>query len=163
MGLNAAATAHQVSKVALGRRITGAVELGAVPGSEPVLPVDVEAKFAKFASDMADMGFGLTWEELRRKAKQLAVAMGIEGLTPSNGWLDGFKDGRLELVTQTSQAFAMAWVGAMKYPASINQYMQNVLNATLKKVEEWNGRPVEAAQVYNLDETGSITLGSASK
>ena len=93
-GLREAATLHRVHHETLRRRTMGVVEEGCKPGPCTVLTKDEEQRLARYIVDMADMGFGLSRDDIRSTAYKIAEACGrahpFHNEMAGVPWLDGF-------------------------------------------------------------------------
>ena len=75
--LRESARKHNVPVATLYRRVKGIVPEGSRPGPAPVLS-SAEERLADYLVTMADMGFGLSRQEVMRLAYQLAEESGIK-------------------------------------------------------------------------------------
>ena len=80
------------------RRGLGLVEEGCKPGPrtvKAVLTKNEEQRLVRYIVDMADMGFGLTSDDIRSTAYKLAEACGkphpFHNEMAGRAWLDGFR------------------------------------------------------------------------
>ena len=94
MGLREASRLYNVPVETLKRRVIGIVDTGCRPGPPTVLTEEEEMKLTDYVVTMADMGLGLSREDLRMTAFRLVdksgrshpFRNGMAGLA----WLDGF-------------------------------------------------------------------------
>ena len=73
-GLREAARLHAVPHETLKRRILGVVEEGCKPGPCTMLTKDEEQSLACYVVNMANMGFGLSRDDIRSTAYKMAEA-----------------------------------------------------------------------------------------
>ena len=76
MGYREAARGFNVPVETLRRRVIGAVQMDAKPGPPTVLSKEEEDLLAKYVVDMADMGFGLSREDVMQMAFTIAERTG---------------------------------------------------------------------------------------
>ena len=86
---------YNVPLTTLSRIVHEIVLIGCKPGVGPVLGELVEARLASYISDMADMGFGLSREDVMVLAFEIAENSGIDHPFKNGAagrkWLDGFR------------------------------------------------------------------------
>ena len=109
MSLRKAARLYNVSVETARRRVLEKVDLECRPGPATVLNEEEEKQLADYVLQMADMGFGLTNEDLRRTAYQLAEKLGkshpfLNGIA-GRGWLEGFLARHPKLVLRSTVSF----------------------------------------------------------
>ena len=75
-GLRQAAREYDVPIATLKRKVDDQVAVRAKPGPSTVLTRDEETKLCKYCFDMCDMGYGLTAENVRMIAFQIAENSG---------------------------------------------------------------------------------------
>ena len=96
-GLRKAARLYGVPHETLRRRVSGQVEEGCRPGPCTILTKSEELRLAKYVVDMADMGFGLSCNDIRSAAYKVAEACGkphpFHDEMAGRAWLDGFFKG----------------------------------------------------------------------
>ena len=68
MGLRQASRLYNVPLETMRRRVIGAVDMNCRPGPPTVLTEEEEVKLADYVVKMADMGIGLSREDLRMVA-----------------------------------------------------------------------------------------------
>ena len=78
MSIRLAAATYHVPKSSLHDRISGRVEIGALPGKQPVFPCHVERLLADKVKEAAEMGFGISRQQLKAKAARLAASMRLK-------------------------------------------------------------------------------------
>ena len=95
-GLREAARMFNVPVETLRRRVTGVVPIQCRPGPKPILAVDEEDAIASYCMKMAEMGFGLTREDLLRVGYLVAEKCGrkhpwsADDGVAGRAWLEGF-------------------------------------------------------------------------
>ena len=62
--LREAVRRYNVPLATLSRRVHGTVKMGCRPGPEPVLPPAAEDSLVNYIIEMADMGFGLSRQDV---------------------------------------------------------------------------------------------------
>ncbi len=72
-GLRVASRLYNVPVETLRRRVTGAVQVGCRPGPATVLTEEEEDRLSHYLMEMAEMGFGLTREDVARLAFNIVV------------------------------------------------------------------------------------------
>ena len=106
-GLRETSRLYNVPLETLRRRVTGAVELGCRPGPPTVLNESEEQQLSLYLVLMADMGFGLTREDVMRLAFNIAEKTGrmhpFSGNKAGRGWYEGFKARHPNLTLRTPQ------------------------------------------------------------
>ena len=83
-GLRETARLFNLPVESLRRRIIGAVPINCKPGPDPVLSKDEESKLVAYCLKMAEMGFGLSRDDVMRMGFLIAEKVGHKHL---------FKDG----------------------------------------------------------------------
>ena len=93
-GLREAARLYGVPHETLRRRVIGLVKHGCKPGPCTVLTKNEELRLARYIVEMAEMGFGLSRDDIRSTAYKLAEACGkahpFRDEMAGRAWLDGF-------------------------------------------------------------------------
>ena len=83
-----------VPVITLYRRVNGIVAMGSRPGPAPVLSL-MEDRLAHYLVEMADMGFGLSRQEVMCLAFQIAEESGIKhpfkNCTAGRKWFEAFR------------------------------------------------------------------------
>jgi len=77
MGLNEAATAHDIPKTTLKDRISGRVTHGINPGPRQCLDKNEEKELSTFLKDYAAIGYGKTRREVMCIAQSAAMENGV--------------------------------------------------------------------------------------
>ena len=93
-GLRQAAREYDVPIATLKRRVDDQVAVRAKPGPSTVLTRDEETKLCKYCFDICDMGYGLTVENVRMIAFQIAENSGrphpFRNGRAGRDWYEGF-------------------------------------------------------------------------
>ena len=93
-GLREMSRLYNVPVETLRRRVNGTVGLGCKPGPATILSDELEDLLCEYIIKIADMGYGLTKEDVQRLAFSLVEKIGCKH--PFNngkagrGWFDGF-------------------------------------------------------------------------
>ena len=152
MSLRKAARFYNVPVETTRRRVLGTVAIECRPGPATVFSEEEEKEIVDYAIKMADMGFGLTREDLRHTAYRLAEKLekshpfqdGIVG----RGWLDGFLARHPMLVLRSTQPLSYSRALSAN-PDTLKDHFAKLgsiyarLNILLKPM-----------QIYNIDECG---------
>ena len=92
--LRESARKYKVPVTTLYKRVNGMVAMGSRPGPAPVLS-SIEYWLAHYLVEMADMGFGLSCQEVMRLAFQIAEESGIKhpfkNCAAGSKWLEAFR------------------------------------------------------------------------
>lgn len=136
----------------LRRRVIGTVEIDARPGPSTVLAKEEEDLLAKYIIDMADMGFGLSREDIMRIAFVIAERMGkshpFKDESAGRGWYEGFRSRHPYLTLRSPQP--------LSYCRALCS-SKTVVNEFFAKLGAVYGRLnllTKPMQVFNADETG---------
>lgn len=151
-GLREASRLYNVPVETLRRRVTGAVDIVCRPGPPTVLTEDEEERLAVYITDMAEMGFGLTKEDVLRLAFRIVDKSGRQhpftnGLA-GRAWFEGFKSRHPKLTMRTPQ------------PLSYNRATcgnKETISDFFAKLGGVYGRLnllSKPMQIFNIDETG---------
>ena len=161
MSLRKACRLHNVPIETTRRRVLGRVEMQCRPGPATVFSQEEEEQLAEYIIKMADMGFGLTREDLRLTAYRLAEKLqkshpflnGIAG----RGWLDGFFARHPKLVLRSTQPLSYSRAVSAN-PEAIKDHFAKLgsLYARLNILSK-------AMQIYNVDECGVSIVHKAGK
>ena len=85
--------------------------MGSGPGPAPVLS-SMEDRLAQYLVDMADMGFGLSRQEVMHLAFQIAEESGIkhpfQNFTAGRKWFEAFRSRHPNLTLRTPEALSYA-------------------------------------------------------
>ena len=83
------------------------VEMDCRPGPSTILSKDEEEKLASYIVDMADMGFGLSRDDIRFTAYKIAEKCGrshpFQNEIAGRAWLDGFMKRHPNLTLRSTQ------------------------------------------------------------
>ena len=151
-GLREAARLHRVPHETLRRRIMGVVEEGCKPGPCTVLTKDEEQRLARYVVDMADMGFGLSRDDIRSTAYKIAETCGrahpFHNEMAGRAWLDGFFRRHPNLTVRKPQSLSYNRAVSANID-TINDYFAKIgaLYARLNIL-------TKPMQIYNMDECG---------
>ena len=130
--------------------------MGSRPGPAPVLS-SMEDRLAHYLVEMADMGFGLSRQEVMRLAFQIAEESGIKhpfkNCTAGRKWFEAFRFRHPNLTLRTSEALSYARAKSVD-PKTIEDFFAK-LGAIYARLNLFC-RPM---QVFNVDESGvNVTL-----
>ena len=110
MGLRESARLYNVPVESLRRRVVGSVDLDCKSGPPTVLNEDEEDRLAQYVVEMADMGFGLSPEDVRYTAFRIADASGrphpFQNGMAGYAWLEGFRAWHPRLAVRTAQSLS---------------------------------------------------------
>ena len=110
MGLRESARLYNVPIETLRRRVIGSVDLDCKSGPPTVLTKDEEDMLARYLVEMADMGFGLSPEDVRYTAFRIAEASGrphpFQSGIAGYAWMDGFRVRHPRLAVHTAQSLS---------------------------------------------------------
>ena len=152
MGLREASRLYNLPIETLKRRTTGQIPLEAKPGPTTVLTEEEESKLYEYCIKMADMGFGLSQEDLRHISFRIVEASGrkhpFTNEMAGRAWYSGFvaRHPRLTLRTPQPLSFARAISASDEVVKDFFSKVGSVyarLNLLSKPM-----------QIYNVDETG---------
>ena len=109
--LRHSACKYNVPVTTLYRRVNGIVAMGSRPGPTPVLS-SMEDRLAHYLVEMANMGFGLSRQEVMRLAFQIAEENGIKhpfkNCTAGRKWFEAFRFRHPNLTLRTPEALSYA-------------------------------------------------------
>ena len=107
------------------RRVIGTAEMDARPGPSTVLARKEEDLLAKYVIDMADMGFGLSREDIMRMAFIIAERTGkshtFKDESAGRGWYEGFKSRHPYLTLRRPQPLSYCRALCSKVRGSLRQ------------------------------------------
>ena len=152
MGLRQAARVYNVPVETLRRRVNGTVPLGCHPGPHTVLSEEEELSMVEYIINMADMGFGLTREDVMQLAYTIAEKTGKQhpfqnGLA-GRSWFEGFRARHHRLTFRTAQP--LSYCRALcSNPDTVNDFFSK-LGALYGK----HDLLTKPKLVFNVDETG---------
>ena len=109
-GLRETSRIYNVPVEMLRRRVNGSVELGCRPGPATILTDVQKDMLREYIIKMADMGYGLTREDVQRLAFSIAEKSHhkhpFRDGKAGRGWFDGFKARHPQLSFRTPQALS---------------------------------------------------------
>ena len=151
-GLREASRMHNVPVETLRRRVTGSVAMGCKPGPATILSDEEEDLLCEYIINIADMGYGLTREDVQRLACKIAEKTGrkhpFKDGKVGHGWFDDFKARHPKLSFRTPQSLLFARA------VSANEYLVSDFFAKLGSSYGRLNLITKPMQVYNADETG---------
>lgn len=134
------------------RRVTGAVPLGCHPGPHTVLSEEEESEIVEYVVNMADMGFGLTREDIMQLAYQIAEKTGKQHLfrngSAGQSWFEAFCGRHPKLTFRTPQPLSYCRALCANEETIGNLFSK--LGVIYGKLNLFT----KPKQVYNVDETG---------
>ena len=152
MKIREAARRYNVPITTLLRRVNGTVSLGCKPGPNPVFPTPVEDRLVEYLINMADMGFGLSRQEVMCLAFKIAETSGInhpfKNGSAGRKWFDSFRQRHPNLSLRSPEA--LSYAGAK----SINSKTLEDFFAKLEAIYARLNLYSKPMQVFNVDETG---------
>ena len=109
-GLRETSRLYNVPVETLRRRVNGSIGLGCKPGLATILNDEQEDLLCKYIIKIADMGYGLTKEDVQHLAFSIVEKIGckhpfIDGKA-GHGWFDGFKSRHPQLTFYTPQSLS---------------------------------------------------------
>ena len=154
-GLREASRLYNVPHETLRRRVLGIVEMDCKSGPSTVLTANEEEKLAQYIVEMADMGFGLSRDDIKVTAYRIVENSGgshpFHDESAGRAWLDGFMERHPNLTLRTPQppSYNRAVCANL---STINDYF-----AKLGAIYARLNISTKAMQVYNMDKCG-ITI-----
>ena len=150
--LREAARRFNIPIETLRRRVIGTVALDTRPGPSTVLSKEEEDLLSKYVVDMADMGFGLSREDVMRMAFVIAEKTGkqhpFKDERAGRGWYEGFKSRHPYLTLRAPQPLSYCHV------LCSNQVVVDDFFGKLGAICGRLNLLSKPMQVYNSDETG---------
>ena len=151
-GLRESARLYNVPVESLRRRVNGTVDVLCRPGPPTILTAEEETCMAQYLIQMADMGFGLTREDVMRTAFLIVDKSGREhpfsnGMA-GRGWFEGFRARNPQLTLRTPQP--LSYCRALSANPEIIQDFFAKLGAICARLNILS-KPM---LIYNVDETG---------
>lgn len=151
-GLRQAAREFDVPVTTLKRRVDGEVPLNAKPGPPTVLTKEEEDELCNYCFAMCDMGYGLTVEDVKRVAFEIASNSGRPHLfkdgKAGRDWYEGFMR-RFPTLTLRKEE-ALSYMRAKNADDKVVEDFFAKLAAVLARLN----RLSKPMLVYNADETG---------
>ena len=115
---------YNVPLTTLYKRVNGMVAMGSRPSPAPVLS-SMEDRLAHYLVEMADMGFGLSRQEVMHLAFQIAEESGIKhpfmNCTAGRKWFEAFRLRHPNLTLRTPEALSYARAKSVN-PKTIEDY-----------------------------------------
>ena len=112
LSVRGAAKRFNVPVETLRRRVTGSVDMNCRPGPRPVFSKREEEKLSNYCIQMADMGFGLSKEDIMRSAFLLAEKSGLKhpfkNGKAGRAWFEGFLSRNPQLSIRQAQSLSVA-------------------------------------------------------
>ena len=159
-GLREAARLYGVPHETL-RRVLGVVEMGCKPGPSTILTKDEEERLDRYIVDMADMGFGLSRDDIRFTAYKIAEKCGrphpFQNEIAGRAWLDGYLKRNPKLTLRSAQPLSYNRAVCANVD-TINDYF-----AKLAAVCARLNILTKAMQIYNMDECGITVVHNPGK
>ena len=147
--INKAASLHGVLCTTLKDRISGRVKHGSKPGPQQYLNVEEEKELADHLVHVARVGYGKTRKQVLSIAEQVAKER-KDAL--SNGWWRRFLERQSQLSLRKGDATAHVRMDAT------NEKVMKAYYDLLQKILEESNLMNSSAQLYNMDETLTLTL-----
>ena len=160
-GLREAARLYGVPHETLRRRVSGQVEEGCRPGPCTVLTKSEELRLAKYVVDMADMGFGLSRNDIRSAAYKVAEACGkphpFHDEMAGRAWLDGFFKRHPNLTLRKPQP--------LSYNRAVSANVDTISDyfAKIGAIYARLNILTKPMQIYNMDECGISVVHTPGK
>jgi hypothetical protein len=157
-GLREAARMFNVPVESLRRRVNGDIAIDCKPGPKPILTVNEEDAIADYCVRMAEMGFGLSRDDVLRIGFKVAEKSGRpHPWDPENGmagraWYDGFMSRHPTLKLKSPQPLSHARARNAD-DETVKDFFQK-LGGIYARLNLLN-KPM---QIYNLDESGISTV-----
>jgi len=136
----------------LKRRIDGLVPVDARPGPSTVLSCVEEDKLCQYCLDMADMGYGLTTEDIKVIAYRIAASSGrphpFKESSAGRDWYEGFMKRHPQLSLRKPEA--------LSYARAKNANAKVIENFFVKLASVCAHLNIlsKPMQIFNADETG---------
>ena len=149
MGINKAATEHNVPRTTLKDRISGRVQHKSNSGLPRYLNEDEEKDFAKFLKETASVGYGRSRKDVMNIAELYAKKKGVLRKSKiTQGWWRQFVRRQEDLSLRRGDNTAHGRMDAVNED-TISHYF-TLLKQTLKE----NNLTNSPGQIYNVDESG---------
>ena len=151
-GLREAARLYNVPIESLRRRVNGSVDLFCKPGPPTILTAEEETALEEYILTMAEMGFGLTRDDIMCLAFSIIEKSGrrnpFQNGKAGRGWFDAFCTRHPRLVLRSPQA--LSYCRAI----STNQFIIDDFFSKLGALFARLNLLTKPMQIYNADETG---------
>lgn len=116
-------------------------------------PREIEVMLLDYIKTMSEIGFALTWQDVRNVAKDLAVELHITGFKASKGWLRRFKKRHPDLRRCMCEHFdSLRGMGMNE--EMVSKYFKLLGDARARVEELSGGVPLTPDRVHNADESG---------
>ena len=159
--LREASRLYNVPVETLRRRANGSVDVSCKPGPSTILTKEEEKCLLEYVVEMADRGFGLSSDDLRRVAFTIAERSGrphpFHSGMAGRGWLDAFRHRHPQLSLRIPQALSYC---------RASMASKNKIDDFFAKLGALYGRLnliSKPMQVYNIDETGITVVHKPGK
>ncbi len=151
-GLREASRLYNVPVETLRRRVVGVVQVGCRPGPATVLTEEEEDRLSDYLMQMAEMGFGLTREDISRVAYSIAERSRrqhpFKDGKAGRGWFEGFMGRHPKLTIRTPQP--LSYCRALCSNKDTIEDFFGKLGALYGRLNLIS-KPM---QIFNADETG---------
>ena len=152
MGIREASRLYNLPYETLRRRANYTVSVDCRSGPPTVLTEDEESQLASYLVKMADMGFGLSRDDVMLTAFRIAEKSGrthpfVKG-SAGRSWFDGFKLRHPNLTLRSAQSLSHSRA------TSANDEIMRDYFAKLASVCARHNILSKPMQIYNMDETG---------
>ena len=151
-GLRETSRFYNVPVETLRRRVNGSVGLGCKPGLATILNDEQEDLLCEYIIKIADMGYGLTKEDVQCLAFSIVEKIGCKHPftdgKAGRGWFNGFKSRHPQLTFCTPQSLSYSRAVAA------NEFVIAHFFSKLGAIYGRLNLITKPMQVYNVDETG---------
>ena len=152
MGVREAARLYNLPYETLRRRVNHVVSVECRPGPPTVLTDDEEEQLASYCIKMADMGFGLSRDDVMLTAFRIAESSGrkhpFQKGAAGRAWFDGFRSRHPCLTLRSAQSLSHSRA------ACANEEIVRDYFAKLAAVCARLNILTKPMQLFNMDETG---------
>ena len=108
--LRGASRLYNVPLETLRRRVLGIVDVTCNPGPCTVLTIEEEDRLVQYSLEMADRGFGLTPEDIRRLAYIIVSRSGrphpFQNGMAGRAWMEGFRKRHHQITLRSPQSLS---------------------------------------------------------
>ena len=159
--LRGASRLYNVPLETLRRRVLGIVDVTCNPGPCTVLTIEEEDRLVQYSLEMADRGFGLTPEDIRRLAYIIVSRSGrphpFQNGMAGRAWMEGFRKRHHQITLRSPQS--LSYCRAMMANKSTVEGFFAKLGALYGRLNLIS-KPM---QIFNIDETGISIVHKPSK